>query len=525
MMRLGAWLIVGALCSQWLSHAQQFANYTQGHEVFPHFWKPYETWHVPDANLSNSARLQQAVVDGKLRLSMDLLIDAVVENNLTIAAARYYPSVAQTDLLRARSGSSPRGVDASVIPSVVFAGAVGGSILGTGAGAGGGATNAGGITGAAGAVRVAPAGVFDPSLNLAFSIDHITSPLNSLVVAGTSTVTTTTGAVSVNYVQAFTSGTSVTVSYSFQRQGSSQATCGFSADQRCLLYNPYLVPGFTATVSQQMLNGFGFKVNRTLITVAENEQKIEREAFRQQAIAALVNAKNAYWDLVAAKESVRAAAEALRASQQLAENSRKQFEIGTMAQLDVVTAEAQVAANQRDLIVAETNVQNAELQLKSMFTKSLDEPLASAPIDTVDPFPEPKNFRIPALEEAVKTAKQNRPEIPIAEGNIKSQQDVLPFLKNTLLPKLNLFGLVSTVGLYNVFGTSFSEAVHFQYPQFAFGMTLSFPIRNRQAQADTVRAQLELDQAKDTLARTDRQVEIDVKNAVIANTQSSAQVA
>ena len=69
-----------------------------------------------------------------------------------------------------------------------------------------------------------------------------------------------------------------------------------------LLYDPAYTPGFTATVAQQMLNGFGTKVNKALIFVAENEQKIERESFRQSVVTALVSAENAYWDLIAAQE-------------------------------------------------------------------------------------------------------------------------------------------------------------------------------------------------------------------------------
>jgi outer membrane protein TolC len=84
---------------------------------------------------------------------------------------------------------------------------------------------------------------------------------------------------------------------------------------------------------------------------------------------------------------------------------------------------------------------------------------------------------------------------------------------------------VSTVGLYNVFGTSLSEAIHFKYPQYAVGVTLTFPVRNRQAQADTIRARMELDEAKDSLARTQTQIQLAVQNSLIAATQSRAQVA
>jgi len=339
--------------------------------------------------------------------------------------------------------------------------------------------------------------------------------LNSEVVAGVPSVTTHTAAFSVNYVQAFSAGTSLTVSYGMQRQSSTQLH---------LLFEPDFTPGFTATLSQQMLNGFGFAVNRALIKVAENEQKIERESLRQEVTIALVSAQNTYWDLAAAQAGVRAAKQALDVAQQLVENNSTQLRIGTMAQLDVVSAQAQAAAAQRDLVAAQTVVQNTELLLKSTISKSLEEPFASAVIEITDPFPDPAGTRIPSLEEAIDIARQNRPDLSIAEGNIKSQEDVMPFIRNALLPNLNIFALVTTVGLYNVFGTSFTEAIHFRYPEYAFGVTVSFPLRNRQAQADDIRSTLELRQARDSLVRSESQVEVDVQNALIAVRQARGQV-
>jgi outer membrane protein len=488
-------------------------DYSQATKIFPHIWEPYRSRYVPDANLTNLDPLE--VHDGKLRLSMAQVVAAVVANNLTVASARYFPSMAQTDLLRSRSGASARGVDVAVIPSVVFAGAEGGSILGTAGGSGGGASNAGGITGSATSVNVRPSGVFDPSVSFSLSLDHTSSPLNSLVVSGIPSVTTGTLAYSFGYVQAFSTGTSFSLAYGYQRQTSTQLH---------LLYDPAYTPGFTATVSQQMLNGFGVKVNKALIFVAENEQKIERESFRQQTIAALSNAQNAYWDLIAAQESVRATELALEAAQRLAENNRKSFEFGVMSRLDVVTADSQVAASRRDLIVAQTNVQTAELLLKSLISKSLDEPLLSATIEATDTFPEPEDAPLPVLDQALNIGKQNRPEISIAQGNMKSQLDVQPFVRNSLLPNVNIFALLNTEALYNVFGTSFYEVAQAKYPQFAFGVSLTFPIHNRQAQADEIRSRLEYRQSEDTLVRTKSQVEVDVQNGVIAATQTKAQV-
>ena len=184
-------------------------DYTRAIKPFPFVYKPYRPRPVPQAAPVQRANVPLEVRDGKLRLSMAQLVAAVVQNNLTVASARYYPSMAQTDLLRARSGASPRGVDQSTIPSGVFAGAQGGSILGTAGGSGGGASNAGGITGAASQVVVRPSGVFDPSFRATFSIDHTTSPLNTLIVAGVPLVTNGTAAASFSYSQAFPSGTSI----------------------------------------------------------------------------------------------------------------------------------------------------------------------------------------------------------------------------------------------------------------------------------------------------------------------------
>ncbi len=491
-------------------------DYSRASPIFPRIYEPYRSRQVPEPKLTNADSARLEVRDGKLQLSMAQVVAAVIANNLAVASARYYPSMAQTDLLRARSGASPRGVDVAVIPSVVFAGAEGGSILGTAGGSGGGASNAGGITGSASPVNVRPSGIFDPAVSLNFSVDLTASPLNTEIISGLPSVSTGTAALSASYVQAFSTGTSFTTSYGYQRQTSTQLH---------LLFNPAFTPGFTATVSQQMLNGFGPKVNRALIKVAENEQKIERESFRQQTVTALVSAENAYWDLIATQEAARAAELALVAAERLAENNRKSFEVGVMSRLDVVTAEAQAAASRRDLIVAKTNVQNAELQLKTMLVKNLSEPLASASIEAIDVFPDPEATPLPELQEAISIAKQNRPEISIAEGNLKSQQDVQPFVRNSLLPNVNIFGLVNTVALYNVFGTSFVEMEHFKYPQVAFGMSVTLPLRNRQAQADEVRSRLEYRQSEDTLVRARSQVEVDAQNGWIASTQSKEQVA
>src|SRR5262249_52623287 len=149
---------------------------------------------------------------------------------------------------------------------------------------------------------ISPSGTFDPSVRLSISHDQTESPLNSVRVSGVPIVKTATAAFSATYTQAFSLGSSFTFSYGVQRQRSTQLG---------LLFNPAFTPGFTITFSQQLVNGFGFAVNRVLIKVAENERQIERASFRLQAVNALVGAEDAYWNLLASQETVRAAQQAL----------------------------------------------------------------------------------------------------------------------------------------------------------------------------------------------------------------------
>ena len=265
-------------------------------------------------------------------------------------------------------------------------------------------------------------------------------------------------------------------------------------------------------------------MNRALIKVAENEQGIERESFREQVITALASAENAYWDLISARESVRTAEQALEVSEQLYRNNARAFDAGVMARLDVVNAQAQVAASQRDLTIAQTNVQYAELTLKSMISANLDEPFASAAIETTDSFPEPETTSFRACRRRSPSPKRTGLRFPSPTATSKASRMSCRF-STTPCCRTSMFLACSTrPGCTTYFGTAFVDNLQFKYPQFAVGVSVSFPVRNRQAQADEIRSRLELKQSQDTLVRTKSQIEVDVQNALIGVTLGRAQV-
>jgi len=129
--------------------------------------------------LDNSGRLQDLIVDGKLRLTLDDAIALALENNLEIAVTRYDLPIAQTDLLRAKGGGATRGVAGSYQSTTLFSGSLGG---GVGSAGGVGAGGAGGVLGAALTALVHRPAVIRACMSAMLEQCHYT--LNYTVVSG-----------------------------------------------------------------------------------------------------------------------------------------------------------------------------------------------------------------------------------------------------------------------------------------------------------------------------------------------------
>jgi len=507
-------------------------DYSSNPKWFPQIFRPYRPRQIPRPDQSNTKALSQMIREGKIELSLSQLTAAVVENNLDIAAARYNHSIAQADLLRAKGGQAARGVDAAGagIPDALFASAIGagvGNIAGLG-----GVGLTGSISGLQRTLSLSPRGAFDPTFIFNLSWDRTSSPLNTLVVAGSPTVIANTASYQFGWQQAFTTGTSFSVQISSERQ---------SSTQKSLIYDPEVISRMSVNVVQQLTNGFGFGVNRRFQTVARNNLRIVQKWFQQQVSTILAQAQGSYWDLVSAQERVKATEQALKVAQQLYENNMQRAEIGVVAPLDVVSANAQVAANRRDLIVAQTNLQQQELSFKTFFSKQITDILGDAQIVATDPLPAPRDADIPPLDEAISAAVLNRPELPQAEGSVMNDRVAVKVTRSFLKPTFNLFGQLATSGLSgnqlvsNPAGgppillqaglaQELNQVIHFKYPEYAAGFALTIPIRNHSALADNIRAGLVEQQAETALQRTRNQIGMEVRTAIIKLMQAKAQV-
>lgn len=498
---------------------------------FPNLLGAYASRYVPDVSMSNSERIHSLVRDGKLYLSLNDAMALALENNLDIAVARYGPAYAQTDLLRAKSGGATRGVAGAFQSSALFAGAIGGGVSGGGGGGGGGA---GGAFGGGRATNVGSFGSFDPVAGFQFGWDRNTTPLGISLLQGVPFLTTQTTTYSGFVGQRLLTGTSYLISLSGDRQSTTSLTS---------LFNPQVPSQLVLGLNQPLLNGFGYRVNARFIRIAKNDLRIADATFRQQVITTVTQVANLYSDLVSFRENVRVAERSLALAQKTLNDNKRQVEIGTLAPIEVVRAESEVAGRQQDLIVAQTNLRQQQELLKTALSKQVDGELATAEVVPTDQLPEPKPEDIPPLDQALREAVQNRPEVEQADVNIRNQEIVIQASRNALLPALNAFATYAPQGLSGDrvvlrdrttgqivaitpggVSQSFSQTFHGRFPDYSFGLQLNVPIRNRSAQADAARALLEERQLRTQLQATRNRIAQEVRNAEIAVVQARAQI-
>src|SRR5215469_13132621 len=423
-------------------------NYSKPASPLPNVLAPYRARHVPEPNLANTARIDQLMHDGKLYLSLSDSIALALENNLDIAIARYNLGIADTDLLRSKAGAAILGTPLGVVQNTP-GGGVGGIGSQIGSGTGGTTVGASGIgVGVNGIVGSTAGGFygpfitsFDPILTGTLQEDHFSQQATSIfqgVLPGSS-VATNTGTVNFAYQQGFHWGTNLSVGFNNSRS----TTNSFFNSQ-----SPLLNSGFKATITQHLLQGFGFPANTRFITIARNTREQSDVAFRIQIITTVDQIENMYWDLVYAYENQRVKQESLAFSQKTLSDTKKQVEIGSLAPIEAVRAQSQVSADEQALTVAKTNLQLQELLMKNALSRTLHDPtLANADVIPTSTMEVSGNEQVQPTEELVNEALRHRAELVEARITLNSQEQSNKALRSSLLPTLDAFAYYGGSGL------------------------------------------------------------------------------
>ena len=502
----------------------------------------YEPDTVPEPALSNSARLDRLVKDGTLYVSLKDAIDLALEDNLDLAIARYNLPIANTDILRTKAGGFFRGVNTGVVQ-----GTPGGGVGGFGTGAPG--AGAGGTTGGAGGAGAGASGLvqstlgagtavssFDPLLNVNGGVEHQTTPLANRQIYGVPLLQLNTGQVVANFSQSFPTGTNITFQFANSRQTTNSPFFNLS---------PTLNSTFRFQIQQELLAGFGFGPNLRYLRIARNNKKISDIGFKDQVIATVTQIENIYWDLVSAYEQTQVNDQSYAFAQQTLENARKQLQLQSIPEMDVLRAEAEVSKRAQELTVARTSLQLQQTLMKNAITKSLDDPtLEAMPVIPTDRIQTVAIETVEPVQDLIKAAQRNRPELAETDIALVDRQISRRAARNALLPSLSAVAFYSGSGLAgplnpiydtsqlgpNVstvptdFNGALLNAFNNTAPDYYVGLNLNIPIRNRVAKADQYRSELEYRQAELRMEQLKKQVRIEVRNAQFALDQTGARV-
>jgi outer membrane protein len=530
--------------------AFKVGEYAKPRSHFPNPIGPYISRTVPSPNLTNTPRLNELLQNGKLMLSMSDAIALALENNLDIAISRYNLHIADTDVLRTKAGAALLGVNTGVVQGTPGGGVggFGGATAATGGGAGGTTGGGGGAgSGTLGIVSStlgigSPVLSYDPIVTGTLQLDRNNQPSTSFFSGGFQSTAT----VNWNYQQAFTTGTLMSVTFDNTRFGQANPVPTVS---------PQLNSNFRLQLSQHLLQGFGFTPNRRFIVIAKNNRELTDVAFRLQVTTTVDQIQNMYWDLVNAYENVKVQQDALALADRTLSDNKKQVEIGTLAPIEIVRAQSQVATSQQALIVAKTNLELQQLLMKNALSRTVQNPeLIEAEVIPTD------TMRLPAEDEAAAPAQDfvndalgHRPELAESRIDLKNREISMKAVKNSLLPSVDLFAYYGGQGLggsqnpANVcgdprsipgictppgevfppisIGGTLGQLFDSSHPDKGAGISINIPLRNRTAQANNVRSQLEYRQAQLRLQQVENEVRIEVRNAQFALQQNRASVA
>jgi outer membrane protein TolC len=316
--------------------------------------------------------------------------------------------------------------------------------------------------------------------------------------------------------------------YSVQFNNQRQETNNLFAN-----FNPTFNSNLIANYTQPILRGFSIDGNRQQLKVTQINQAISEVQLRGTIATTVGNVRNAYWEMVYATQALEVAKSSLDLADKLVQDNRARVEVGTMAPLDVVQSEAEAATRRQAVAQTDAQLKTTELALKRMIVNGTEDPLWRATIVAIDRptfRPEPLN-----VEQAVRTALQNRTDLDAARKTVESNDITLKLLHNQTLPQLDAVALYQSQGLG---GTQFirsgsglgstvtttipggyADALRtlfgHDYPIWQLQLNFSYPLGSSASEANYARGKVQRSQAAAQLRSLELTVATDVTNAAL----------
>jgi HAE1 family hydrophobic/amphiphilic exporter-1 len=337
--------------------------------------------------------------------------------------------------------------------------------------------------------------------------------------------------------------------------------------------NPQYPTSLRVDLTQPLWRGLRFDDNRYRLQAARKNVQLSDEQFRQRVIDVVTQATQAYWELVYASQAYDVQAEAVRLAEEQYASNRRQAEQGVLSAIDVVAAQTQVATFQQNLFQAQQALTQAENNLKMLILPNRNDLMWGAAL--IPETPPETQVTLPTVDEGVNEALRGRPELAQNSINLEINRLDVRRSREAAKPRVDAFATLTTSGLAGIplppqpnpftsgfigiteylnqlgalaglppvaplgfgggggippaltgsYGQSLQNLWSGSFPTAQVGVQLSFPIRNRTAEAQAAVSQAEgrrLRAVQDQIAMT---IEADVRNTMQAVGSAEARLA
>jgi outer membrane protein len=308
------------------------------------------------------------------------------------------------------------------------------------------------------------------------------------------------------------------------------------------LYNPTYNTNWSGSYTQPLLRGFSTDITRQSLQVTRINRDISDVQLRSTITNTLSNVRNAYWNYVYTVQAADVAQQSVNLADQLVKDNQTRVEVGTMAPIDVVTAQSQAATARQNLVAAQSAMYTNELTLKRLIVSGTQDPNWNARLDPVD-RPE---FRPEAIDvaTAVRRALSERTDLDIAKKDVEANAVTLKYLNDQLKPQADFVGTYGLVGVGGSqlqfepgatgvnrtpigsipggYADALSSLFTSNFPRWTAQINFSYPLGLSSQQASVARARVQLGQVQAQVRQVELQVATDVTNAAVT-AQSNAE--
>lgn len=360
---------------------------------------------------------------------------------------------------------------------------------------------------------------FTPRLTSNYQYNNAKQPNNSTLEPGLTTLTTLR--------QNFNGAMTQTLPWYGATAGVTFNNNRTATNSKTTVLNPSYGSNLQANFSMPLLAGFKIDQTRNTLKTTTIQRQIEDVRLTATIENTKASVRTAYWNLRQAIEQIEIQKRALDLANRLYQDNRIKVEIGTLAPIDTVQSEAQVATAEQQLLNAEIGWRTAELNFKRLLVSGPEDELYRTTINPTErALVTPRAVDIPG---AVQTAMAERTDLVQTRKNLEISQLGLELSKNQTKPALDFTSFYTLAGqggqrlvqgssnrLPGGYGDALAQIGNITNPTWNMNFTFTYPLGMAAAKANYARAQLQLDQSQATLKAQELTVSADVTNAGLA---------